>query len=302
MKNNLFIFLFIALTACSKVVEIDVPFDKPSIVVNSIIQPDTFMTAKLSLSNFILDSKPYYDTIMDATVEVYEDGNYLGALNYENDYNYSNHSLYPKAGSAYELRVAKPGYEMVTAKTTVPKNPPQFEIINIQDITGEYGNTQKELTIKITDIPDTSYYEFFISQYQYVYLIINNVSVVVDSTLLRIGMVTSNLLVSPDGDSYYSNSFLFDDVLFQNTSITLKITLPNLTYNYTLEKMPPDINLYISMRVINEDYYKYIVSLEKQQESEWTPFAEPVFVYNNINNGLGIFSSYREYSMDTIVH
>ena len=302
MKNSFYI-IFIALIACSKVVEVDIPFEKPNIVVNSLIHPDTFFTAELTQSNFILDTLDYFRYILDAQVEVYEDGNYLGDLLYDNLYfNYANNTLFPKPGSIYELRVLKPNYELVTAQTTVPVAAPQFEILNIQDVIGEFGNIEKELTIKITDVPENSYYEFFIKEYQFNYNNASGNTIVEDSVLYRLGMMTSDLLVSPDGDIYYSNEFLFDDVLFRNSSYTFKLSLPYLSYNFTLNKLPPDYYLLISMRSIHEEYYKYKVSYNKQREVEFSPFAESVFVYNNINNGLGLFSSYYEYSMDTIIH
>jgi hypothetical protein len=43
---------------------------------------------------------------------------------------------------------------------------------------------------------------------------------------------------------------------------------------------------------LSNDLYKYIKSVNKQQQVGDNPFSEPVFVYTNIKNGLGIFAGY----------
>ncbi|WP_421873166.1 DUF4249 family protein [Marinoscillum sp.] len=46
------------------------------------------------------------------------------------------------------------------------------------------------------------------------------------------------------------------------------------------------------MRHCSEAYYAYFKSLENQVNSRENPFSEPILVYNNIENGLGIFASH----------
>ena len=59
----------------------------------------------------------------------------------------------------------------------------------------------------------------------------------------------------------------------------------------------------IDIRVdhIDPSYYFYSVSKQKYYQADGNPFAEPVQVYNNIENGFGILSAYsrtsKNYSM-----
>jgi hypothetical protein len=54
--------------------------------------------------------------------------------------------------------------------------------------------------------------------------------------------------------------------------------------------------VYVQLHVINEDYFEFLLSLEKYNETYENPFAEPVMVFSNIENGLGLFSSYSTYT------
>jgi len=51
---------------------------------------------------------------------------------------------------------------------------------------------------------------------------------------------------------------------------------------------------------VSEDYYKYNVTLAKYEQTQGDPFAQPVQVYSNIENGFGIFGGYSSFS-DTLI-
>ncbi|HJW28791.1 MAG TPA: DUF4249 family protein, partial [Saprospiraceae bacterium] len=50
--------------------------------------------------------------------------------------------------------------------------------------------------------------------------------------------------------------------------------------------------VYVELRTITEAYYKYQSSLARQVIVRQDPFAEPVFIYNNIDGGYGNFSGF----------
>ena len=53
------------------------------------------------------------------------------------------------------------------------------------------------------------------------------------------------------------------------------------------------------LRTVSKDYYLYHTSLSRQIANKDRPFVEPISVYSNIENGLGIFSGYTTYK-DTV--
>jgi hypothetical protein len=44
---------------------------------------------------------------------------------------------------------------------------------------------------------------------------------------------------------------------------------------------------------LSNDYYQYVTSLNRYQNAGSTLFQEPVFVFSNVKNGLGICSGYQ---------
>lgn len=47
------------------------------------------------------------------------------------------------------------------------------------------------------------------------------------------------------------------------------------------------------MKKVSEAYFLYKETYALQQSVDGDPFAEPVTVFNNIENGYGIFAGYR---------
>jgi len=48
------------------------------------------------------------------------------------------------------------------------------------------------------------------------------------------------------------------------------------------------------LRTVSEDFYKYKITGSVHDNSSDNPFAQPVNVYKNIDNGFGIFAGYSE--------
>lgn len=50
--------------------------------------------------------------------------------------------------------------------------------------------------------------------------------------------------------------------------------------------------LKLTIKSLTKDTYNFLVSNEQYEDSEYNPFAEPVVIHNNIENGYGLFSVY----------
>ena len=48
----------------------------------------------------------------------------------------------------------------------------------------------------------------------------------------------------------------------------------------------------IVLRRVSENYYNFRISQQLQADTYYDPLAEPVLVYSNVENGLGVFGSY----------
>jgi len=60
-------------------------------------------------------------------------------------------------------------------------------------------------------------------------------------------------------------------------------------------------NLNIELFSISKDIYMYLLTFQAQQETEESPFAEPVMVYNNIKDGYGIFAGFSVYKDSILI-
>ena len=81
-----------------------------------------------------------------------------------------------------------------------------------------------------------------------------------------------------------SDKLLFNDLLFDGETATFKINLNELSYYSYLV-----MNLYSC----SEEYYLYNKSYQTAIETTGDPFAQPVQVFSNINNGHGIFGGFQ---------
>ncbi|MDH5399390.1 MAG: DUF4249 domain-containing protein [Cyclobacteriaceae bacterium] len=298
MKNTALVIVLFVIMSCSTVVEYDVPFEKPHIVVNSIIHPDTFFIASLTESHYILDYNYYYDSITDARVEVYEAGALLGELNMLLPAIYANADIRPMPGVDYQLKVIRPGFDEVSAETLIPVKSPGFELLNVQKKAGMYGENVYEFTIELEDIiNEDNYYEFSIQAYTHEYDYSVDPPVVIDSFPLNIGLKTNDALFKEDTDETWGEIFTFDDNLFKNAKISLNFETTWIPFDHFKWSQNPSepvmVDLLIVVGVLNKELYLYKMSVDRQRETVGNPLTEPAFVYNNINNGLGIFSGYN---------
>ncbi|MDX1407449.1 MAG: DUF4249 family protein, partial [Saprospiraceae bacterium] len=67
--------------------------------------------------------------------------------------------------------------------------------------------------------------------------------------------------------------------------------------DYTINQIEELGDLLIGVRTTSAEYYRYFDSLARQLISREDPLAEPIPTYNNIEQGLGNFSSfdYKQY-------
>ena len=96
-----------------------------------------------------------------------------------------------------------------------------------------------------------------------------------------------------DETSYSGDDALFSDILFNGETKQIEFTI-------FLGKIDEgeDVlsSLKVELRNVSESYYYYYRSVDLHQMNEGNPFAEPVQVYSNVENGLGIFTAYNESS------
>ncbi|WP_234364346.1 DUF4249 family protein [Lunatibacter salilacus] len=76
---------------------------------------------------------------------------------------------------------------------------------------------------------------------------------------------------------------LFDDRLFDGEEAIMDLLIQGTMMEETYEG-----EIYFNLKSVTESYYQYHTTSDLQDWNEGDPFAQPVQVFSNIPNGLGI--------------
>lgn len=293
LNNICFFLLLISITSCEK--EIPSYFDNAErkIVMNSIIHPDSLITISLSESLYPNESFFYgttggYQSIDDAVVSLFEDGNYIGELKHNKLGRYVG-EYYPQMNHQYTIKTTTDGYPNIQSVTGLPDKIllDSVKLINVSE------NVFYNLKMKLhfTDPPNKENYYYLVVLYNDYKLDIYNFA--------GRNVFNSNdpvFIKHVDRKQYY----IFDDELFdgETYNLDIQVTTNTDTYNDTIQ-------YYFYLCSMNYDYYKYLESYNKYvlttSDNNPLPLTEPINFYNNIENGLGIFGGYQT-SVDSFLY
>ena len=205
-----------------------------------------------------------------------------------------------------------------------------WDTLDIREVPNSYGDVAYGVTIRLDDPPEENFYSLVIATRRE-FIVGRDIDndgvpdlVLREFTRSEAGMRSDDPVVDNPSDDYVSE-LLFKDVNFngqeyalklymrQTTSATQNPTYPALfardfyrlgedEYVYNLDgeivykpgdSFPTDF-MYALLRTVTEEYYQYIFTRDLQASVENNPFAQPVQVFDNIENGLGIFAGYSQ--------
>ncbi len=277
MKRFLLILTVLIFSSCEK--EVTFNFEhEPRLCLNCILNPDSTITANLTLSKK-LDKSNNFVPVENATIDLYEEDVLLGKLQEVGNGNYKLMKK-PVKGKKYDIIVDVSGYKRVSATTTVPVAP---EISYSKDTTGHSNYNDRilyNLNVEIIDKPGKDYYWLYGSWK-------------VGGVIYGGGCRTIN---APFVDVFNRNIDLEAKYGFTHF---LQIRISDEGYDgQVLSFIIPDFverDEYTAQHFLNADehYDKYIKTtiINKMKEDSELPFYEPIQIYSNIENGYGIFGS-----------
>lgn len=304
MKNFLYFFIFILLFAsCDIVVDLDIPEHERVLVVNSILTTDSIINASISHSVGAFDAS-YISYVNNATVEVYEDGVLLGEMDEEVSLSYYssgeldssyvyNFNQNPVAGKIYSYEIAHPDYEAVRAETTVPASVK----LNVNDVTllsEEDYEKHYRVRFSFNDAPEDNFYRLRLRNPNAYYDGF-------DEFESNDASIISSSGIESDGATFYGDEALFDDEMFNGTEKEISIDFfkfKSLYYEEPDEEY--EVQFILELTSVSESYYTYIRSLRAHYDNQdhFIFAGEPVQVFTNIENGLGVLGSM---SLDTML-
>lgn len=289
MKNSirlLFIVLIISsfIFSCTKIEDIvDFPVKDPKLTLNCYFHPDSTWTFHVSRSLSVIDNANL-SMVTDATIKLWENNDLIATLTEASpDQRYYFYGSKPKPGFEYRIEVSHPKYKTISAVEKVPY-PVNFLVSKFKIIDSlsyydpwlqkSYGTLKASVNVRIEDnAGEKNYYRLICYYYDSLYS---------SGFIYPLWLESENIAVEKD----YSNGLLFSDKYFNGSTYELNFKFEDYmffkgkTYYFVLESM-------------NSARFYYELSLSKFMNKAGNPFSEPVQVFNNIENGYGIFAAYN---------
>jgi len=287
--------LAISFYACQKedfVKKIDMPVIAPKPTINCLIGEGNIIELTLSWSagvpNNILDE---FEVITNATVCFYENNVLIDTLDFNVNNKYSiDYAIQP--GNTYSIKANVPGYGVLSASDYYPAPAENFTA-SIVDSFFHTGINVFFPVIRLSfddDINDNNYYSVSFNRMAF-----DTVTMSYYYTHSICASSTSPLLSSyPYSDEFGSEmcykEFQIDDYDYNGQSIIIDFKI------WSSSSSPND-SFYINLGSTTEVYQLYSTTYSTYMQAAGNPFAEPVQVYGNIENGYGIFAIFKKQSM-----
>jgi len=321
----IFICSLILFTACKKEIQFNADLISSKMVVNSFIEPDSIINVIIAGSKPIPGVVSNFHWIGNATVKLFVDGEeketlgtYTTIQNNNNSYNPSYNVdtitgyrsvLKAEIGKTYQLVITHPDYETVTCETNIPK---PVEIISIDTSSsvdeGNYYNPyyrNLKVALKFKDpANEINYYRLVACAKQGRYSVEYNRTNNVDTVIVVSNSYFSlnDPIINPNEED--ANDFLFDspgnrynvftDELIDGKEYTVNFDIttvnPSPTDTTSLEGKGQFYNLTFILQTLTRESYLFLKSSYEHQYYDGDPFAEPVQVFTNVENGIGIFA------------
>ncbi len=217
-----------------------------------------------------------------------------------------------EAGATYEARATAPNFEEVRATTTMP-NLTMIKSASITDTSTRnvfyYGETRFiDFLVEFDDnANEENYYFLSILQketFSDEYSGFENVSyrtycfTSIDPAFVQ--EETGDIEIDTSEPYYCSNAVLLTDGTFNGQNKKIKVSIEDYTYwggGYGYEDNR-QLEWIVNLGTISKDFFLFKKSAYQQAWVDGNPFAEPVQVYSNTDNGFGVFAGY---SMQTAI-
>ena len=292
----------IVASGCEKIIDISVPDQERKIVLNSVLNPDSLISVQLTRSKSVLEDNQTV-AIEDAELRLYEDGNFIANLDYSGYSFYKLDDFYPSIEKKYRIEVDHSVLASVDAEVLMPPQVPILEV-DTSRYQDQDENERYSLNVKISDPGGVeNYYALSLAVTSRVFDW--NTQELTDSLetfmiyfhTVEEGESLGGDLFNQDVNHFIDDKLFISDGVFDGQDHEFALAIDY----YFLEFQSDTIILDVRLDHIDPSYYYYSVSKQKYYRANGSPFSEPVQVYNNINNGFGILSSYTRSSRQYVI-
>ena len=268
--------LVVIISSCEKKVSLQLPVKDSQPVLNLLMNKDSMIMARVSLSNRVNLTDPVLE-VKNADVDLYENGTFkekLLPIVFSGRTWYQGKTL-AQTGATYRVTAVVPGYKEVIGSDQMPDTVP------IEEMKFTLAQTDATINVQLRDDPAVqNYYRvrlFGISK-----LWGNNDPRKIQR-LFEAEDATLDLFNDKERIEFFTT-----DALFNGRSPRFVFKVKNI---YS--------DAYVSIEISSLTYnsYNYLYSAFMAEEKNTNALSEKVIVFNNIENGLGIVGGVasREY-------
>ena len=298
--TGLVIIVSLIFFSCDTTAIIDLPKNPPKLTLNCIglntqaYQYNEGWRARITLSTDILKF-PEFPMVQNATVSVYENGRLSETLSNGNfhdfkgwqtgiDCNYGASNLPPLPGNEYRIEVSSEQYGTLSSSYVQPQKVvvDSLEVKIIGPHPTYANNMIIQFNVTFADPPGENYYQIEIGR---------QLQTLPDPNRGIVGLDFTDPAYKEANEMFPNiySPLTFTDVYFngEKTSLEFESTVfqePDFGFSY--------YTVYLSN--ITKEYYFYLKGINLQGINLEDPFAQPVKVENNIQNGFGIFTGYTQ--------
>jgi hypothetical protein len=281
--------------------EIDLPSEEQKLVVNCYFAVDSSWYIRVWNSTRPFSEDTAY-LVKDARVTLTENSSQF-QLSFDDYYSAYRVSAKAVAGKTYSLEVSAPGYETIFSTEIVPQAVPIREVKSFAtpDAVSQAGS-KRTFDVTFSDPPGQENFYAISIQYLDHVEFPDRPAIDVWSTLYP-----ESADPSFEGDRFieyfhhYDNggtevNLLFDDTPFEGKEHTFRLKVAEWWAGGEQGAAPRRYR--ILLKSLSKAYYQYRITYNLQLVATEDPFASPAQVFNNIENGYGIFAAYNQSAME----
>ena len=320
MKRIFFISLIlIGCISCEKVIPFDGDVAVSKLVINSLFQSDSTFKVHVSSSKSVIDTASL-QYVEDAVVAIKDKNGIIIENLIHNTNGFYIGQTFPNNYQTYQLVVSHPNYDNVSAIDSLPA-PIIINNIDTTTLVDPINGDRLEVTLNFDD-PENIQNFYLVETFAVFESLLMKDSIdsngnpvldtltgdaIQDTIEFELDTSQQYMLLTDEvfqnGGSPWQNQGLFNDLLFDGQTKALTIEIPYDSYSeqgdgYKYSYQIKGLRLYLNN--ISTSYYYYRTSLKLYEDQSGNPFAQPVQVFSNINNGFGVFAgaqvSYFDYN------
>ena len=267
-----FLVVLTLFASCEKEISIDIPQHTPLLVGNCLFESGRPLLVHVSNSLGSLDNAPLlgHDS---AHVSLYEDGVFRELL-FPVGEGFHGSILIPSPNKKYTLKIEESGYTSIESSDTAPDSLAFTASVTDSAYFDENQTPFAEVLIQFQDpTSEGNHYKI-------------NMSYVDTLNQGMVGPMENPIYMEsedPVVEKANIEDFLLSDATFNGRTYSLRIRINSNEYNYGAAVI-------VRLSAVSTAYYKYMKTAFINREGNGNPFAEPVIVYSNFENGRGVFA------------